>query len=144
VIARSKISLLHVAKSRLGLDDESYRDILRNVAGVSSSRELDDAGFDAVMFHFQRMGFTSDFGRRNLGNRLGMASAGQVAKIRGLWSDYTSGEGTEAQLGHWLRRQFKVDAVRFLDAGQAHKAIGALSVMVAKRKGGNHGPQTAA
>ena len=142
-IAREKISVIHVAKSRLGLDEGTYRELLRNVAGVESSRDLDDAGFDLVMAHFERLGFKSDFGRRNMGNRIGMASPAQVEKLRGLWSDYTTGEGTDASLGHWLHRQFKVSALRFLTTGQAHKAIGALSVMVTKRKD-KHGPQTAA
>jgi phage gp16-like protein len=142
-IAPKKISLLHVAKSRLGLSDENWRDVLRNVAGVGSSRELDDAGFDAVMLHFERMGFKSDFGQRNMGNRVGKASPAQVEKIRALWSEYTAGAGNDAQLGRWLSRQFKISALRFLDSGQAHKAIGALSVMIAKRRGDDD-PQTAA
>jgi len=143
MISKGKLALIHVAKSRLGLGDEIYRDILRNVAGVESSRELDDAGFAALMDHLQSLGFQSDFGKRNFGNRPGKASVGQVEKLRALWSSYTSGDGTDATLGRWLQRQFKVSALRFLDADKAHRAIGALSHMVEKRVAG-HDPQTAA
>lgn len=138
-LSAKHLSLVHVAKSRLGLDDESYRDILRNVVGVDSSRKLDAAGFEALMLHFERLGFKSDFGQRNMGNRIGKASPAQVEKMRALWSEYTAGEGNDATLGRWLLRQFKVSALRFLDSGQAHRAIGALSKMVAKRKGGADG-----
>lgn len=141
-ITSKHLALVHVAKARLGLSDEEYRRILRTVAGVETSRDLDEYAFDLLMLHFQRLGFSSDFGRRNLGNRAGMASPAQVEKLRRLWSGFTAGEGNDASLGKWLDRQFKASALRFLTTGQAHKAIGALSVMVAKRKA-KHGPTAA-
>lgn len=140
---RKKLSLLHVAKSRLGLSDEDYRAILRRVAGVESSTELDEVSFDLVMQYFERLGFKSDWSERNFGHRVGMASPQQVALIRSLWSDWTGGKGTDADLGRWLFRSYKVSSVRFLDAGLAGKAINGLRAMVKRRKAG-HGPQPAA
>ena len=43
----------------LGLDDQAYRQMLLNVAGVTSSRDLSEAGFRKVMKHFERCGFQS-------------------------------------------------------------------------------------
>jgi len=34
-LSHKKISLLHVAKARLGIDDEAWRDMLTQAAGVS-------------------------------------------------------------------------------------------------------------
>ena len=56
-IGRKKKALIHVAKSNLGLDDTSYRQILKAVAGVDSAAELDRKGFGRVMKRFQKMGF---------------------------------------------------------------------------------------
>jgi hypothetical protein len=57
VIGRKKKALVHIAKEKLRLDEESYRQILRGVAGVGSASELTREGFEKVMDRFQEMGF---------------------------------------------------------------------------------------
>lgn len=47
-----KIALIHKIKSDLKISDSDYRDILLKSAGVSSSKELDEAGFKKVMKYF--------------------------------------------------------------------------------------------
>ena len=132
-LARKRLSVIHVAKARLGLDDEAYRAILMRCGGVTSSRDLDPAGFDFVMEAFHRLGFESDFSRRNFGHREGMASAAQVSLIRALWSEFTDGVGDDKSLGKWLERPFKVSAIRFLPADKAQQAIGTLKKMKARK-----------
>ena len=44
-----KIALIHKIKNDLKISDSEYRDILLKSAGVSSSKELDEAGFKKVM-----------------------------------------------------------------------------------------------
>ena len=56
-IGRKKKALVHVAKDDLWLDEVSYRQILKGVAGVESSTQLTREGFDKVMARFQDMGF---------------------------------------------------------------------------------------
>ncbi|MGQ9645872.1 MAG: phage protein GemA/Gp16 family protein [Thermodesulfobacteriota bacterium] len=56
-IGRKKKALVHIAKHDLRLDDESYRQILKGVAGVESSAQLTAEGFEKVMKRFQEMGF---------------------------------------------------------------------------------------
>ena len=132
-LARKQLSLIHVAKVQLGLEDDDYRAILRRFGGVESSTNLDHSGFTRVMDAFTRLGFRSDFSKRNFGERAGMASPRQVALIRDLWREYTVGEGTEASLGKWLDHHFKVSALRFLPADTAPKAITALKAMKARK-----------
>jgi hypothetical protein len=57
VIGRKKKALIHIAKDNLHLDEESYRQILKGVAGVESSAQLTREGFEKVMKRFQEMGF---------------------------------------------------------------------------------------
>jgi len=57
VIGRKKKALVHIAKGDLHLDDESYHQILKGVAGVESSTQLTREGFEKVMKRFQEMGF---------------------------------------------------------------------------------------
>lgn len=56
-IGRKKKALVHIAKEDLHLDEESYRQILKGVAGVESSTQLNKEGFEKVMRRFQEMGF---------------------------------------------------------------------------------------
>jgi hypothetical protein len=57
VIGRKKKALVHIAKEDLHLDDHSYRQILKAVAGVESATELIRESFEKVMKRFQEMGF---------------------------------------------------------------------------------------
>ena len=134
MVDRKKIALVQVAKQQLGLDDDTYRDILHRLAGVKSSKDLDEAGFKALMIHFEAAGFVSTAKKRNFGERRpGMASASQVAKIRKLWGAFTEGAGTDTTLGKWLEGRFKVSSIRFVASELAPKAIAALINMNERR-----------
>lgn len=133
-LERKKISLVHVAKQRVGLCDDNYRMALRRIGHVKSATELSEDGFRAMMEYFAALGFRSDWRKRNLGDRPGMASASQVAMIRGLWREYTGTED-ELALGRWLERSYHVTALRFLDHAAASNAITGLKRMVARRSG---------
>ena len=56
-IGQKKTAVVHIAKEDLHLDEESYRQILKSVAGVESSTQLSQEGFQRVMRRFQEMGF---------------------------------------------------------------------------------------
>ncbi|KGJ20714.1 regulatory protein GemA [Paracoccus sanguinis] len=130
-INRKQLALIHVARGKLKLSDDVYRTALAQVAGVTSSAELDQDGFTAMMGLFEYLGFrpTQPQGE-NYGARQGMASFAQIELIRSLWREYTRGvyEG-EAQLSKWLERCFKVSSLRFLTAEDGRKAITALKSM---------------
>lgn len=133
IMTREKLAVLHIAKKKLGLSDDEYRETLNNFAGVMSSKDLSEHGFEAVMFHFCSLGFKSDWNTKNFGYRAGMASPRQIAMIRELWKSFTGDQGDDVSLGKWLEGKFKVSAIRFLDNQSAHKAIGALKRMTANK-----------
>lgn len=62
-IDKSKIALVHVAKNRLGLSEENYRNILKGV-GVDSSVDLNESQFKSVMDIFKKLGFQSTANRQ--------------------------------------------------------------------------------
>ncbi|MFH4317263.1 phage protein GemA/Gp16 family protein, partial [Acinetobacter baumannii] len=43
------IKLIHVGKTKLGLDDELYRDILTSTTGKTSSKDLNLAQLETVL-----------------------------------------------------------------------------------------------
>ena len=116
------------------MDDADYRALLRRAAGVRSSRDLDQAGFEAVMDAFKWRGFRARPKGPDYGDRYGFASPEQLRLIRELWAEYTDGACTDLSLGKWLDRSFGCSAVRFLTYGQAPKAIAALLAMVRRKK----------
>jgi len=127
-ISNEKKSVIHVAKQKLHMAEEAYRALLARVAGVNSSAQLDEAGFDAVMAEFERLGFRSVKSRTQMGRREGMATPAQVGKIRALWKSY-SGSDDDLRLGRWLEKHFHVSHLRFLEGWRAGKAIGVLVKM---------------
>lgn len=130
---RKQIALLHVAKARLSMSDHSYRSALVELAGVTSSTELDQDGFTLVMGFFEWRGFAPEQAKGpSYGERPGMASFAQLELIRTLWREFTRGKGDEASLSKWLERSFKVSSLRFLTKGNGQKAITALKAMKAR------------
>lgn len=131
-LSRKKKAILHVAKGKLGLSDQEYRQCLIHVADVTSSNDLDRAGFEAVMGLFEYLGFKPlDARGPDYGARSGMASFAQIELIRVLWLEYTQDAG-EAALNKWLLHSFRVSSLRFLKKEQAQKAIAALKTMKAR------------
>lgn len=126
-------AVLHVAKTRLGLDDGTYRDMLEAQAGVRSSTALDYAGFLAVMKHLEAAGFQARGQRsevRGRKERPGMATEGQIRKIKAVWlslagSYYARGQEWRALRG-FLKKRFRVEHENFLTFGAAHSVIEAV------------------
>ncbi|MFP3983699.1 MAG: phage protein GemA/Gp16 family protein [Desulfurivibrionaceae bacterium] len=54
---RKKLAAIHIVKKELGLSDEEYRDILEEITGVRSARDLDEKGFRLLMNRFARSGY---------------------------------------------------------------------------------------
>lgn len=133
-ISKKQLSLIHVAKTKLGLSDRDYRSVLVHLAGVTSSTELDREGFETVMGYFEWKGFTPASSRgKDYGERPGMASFAQLELIRVLWAEYTGhAYDGEDELVAWLSRSFKIASLRFLTKDTARKAITALKAMKAR------------
>ena len=132
-LTRKQLSLIHVARRQLGLDDAEYRAILGAAAGVASASKLDTDGLAAVIRHFEARGFTPT-GPRPYGERYGMASDAQVGRLRALWAEYTHHQGDDRSLGKWLDRTVKTSHLRFLTRADARKAITALAAMVRRKE----------
>lgn len=127
-------AILHIAKGKLNLSDNAYRSALVHIAGVTSSTELDKAGFEALMGFFEWMGFTPLTSKgKDYGTRPGMASFAQLELIRDLWTEW-SGSKVDDGLNTWLRNTFKLDSLRFVKAAQAGKIITALKAMKATKR----------
>ena len=127
----NKLALIHVAKKKLGLDEEAYRAILSG-AGVFSAKEITtDEQFNIVMGAFLRLGFFPSERQHSVKYRStvsgvsGMISKRQEYYIRGLW-DLASRVKDEKSLRAIVKRIGKVDDIAFLPRQSAQAVILAL------------------
>jgi len=132
MINAKQLALIHLAKKQLGFEDDMYRAILYKLGGVESAKDLDAAGFKAVMEYFNSWGFKSTWRERTYGDRDGRASPRQVELIRKLWREYSGGDDAAA-LNKWLERTCKLSALAFLTPQAAQKAITGLKKMIARK-----------
>lgn len=123
-------SLIHVAKTQLNMTDDDYRALLRRQGGVTSSRDLNEAGLSAVMAEFKRLGFVATKSSRK------PASAGGTGPNSPTAAQWRLIEERARQVGYsgladprfiaWVKPRGKVDHPRFLDRDGARRVIAAL------------------
>lgn len=136
LISQKQKAVLHVAKARLGLEDEEYRAILRRCAGVETSLGLDEAGFERVMREMERLGFIrghrserkSGMHRPPAPERAPLLSkiGAQLADMRLPW----------AYADAIAKRMFGVPLVRWCQPEQLSKIVAALAYRQKKTGGG--------
>lgn len=124
-----QIALIHIAAKAVKLDDAQYRLLLSNVAGVTSSDDLDQAGFEDVMAVLEDMGWPplkdQDYWRRKVSER-GQSTGSRMAfKIRQLH------EGLPYPLEALCRRfsEGRTDKLEELKPREAWKLIEGLKAM---------------
>lgn len=137
---RKQLALIHIGKKRLGLDEETYRTVLRNVTSKRSAAQLtvDEAG--RVIDHMVELGFRIEAkddrrGRfRDLRGRPGMASDRELRLIEALWAEIARGD-PKRTLRRFVWRMCRVSDVRFLTSQDAYVVIEAIKKMVERRTG---------
>jgi hypothetical protein len=155
-ITKAQVKLVKLAVRRLGLDDDTYRDMLASVAGVDSCTLLDQDGFERVIDHLRACGFKKEparhedsgfvrykmkwrdaLGKSRSGN---MATPAQLAAIETAWDSmkwYWAKDGfgnRELSLRGFLQARFKTGDLRFLGFYQAHNCIEALKAIQERRQ----------
>lgn len=136
-ISQKKLAVIHIARAQLNMSEEAYRELLLNEGGVSSSKDLDAAGFERVMKRFDQVGlrrtkWAAPSARMPDGRRDDMASAKQIEFIRGMWRVW-HGKDDRRSLGRWLHRSYEISDIRFATTAVASMAIEGLRAML-KRK----------
>lgn len=119
------IKLIHVAKTKLTLDDEVYRDILESTTGKTSSKLLTPVQLEVVLDRLKQLGFEVDSkdktGVKNLAND------SQSKLIRHLWLQlHEAGQvknGSEQALAKFIENRVKVSALQFLSSESADMVI---------------------
>ena len=118
------IAQIHIGKSQLGLDDDTYCALLKGVAGKTSCSALSFAQLHQVVEAMKQRGFKPK-GKPSPKTR-NLRIKSRVDKLRAIW--ITMGhcghiaDASETALLHWVQGQLKkrnadtVDALNWLDA----------------------------
>lgn len=125
------LAKIHLGKTQLGLDDDTYRQMLKNIGGVDSAKDLDNAGLSNVIKHLRKSGAkfqSAKHGKKphNL-NSLTAETAKLLGKVEALLTDmklsWNYADGIAKQM-------YKKDALAFCSS---HELIGIITALT-KRK----------
>ena len=117
---RAELARIHLGRKALGLDEDAYRGLLRDAAGVGSAADLDQRGRSKVL---DRLRADGAFGRRS--PETGPERAPLLRKIHALL-----GERPVAYAEAILRRQMgdaAPDRLEWAKPGDLRKVVAALN-----------------
>lgn len=119
------IKLIHVGKTKLGFDDDVYRDIIQSTTGKTSSKDLNLAQLQAVLDRFKQLGFEIE--SKNKSDVKNLANDAQSKLIRHLWLQlHEAGQvrnGSELALSKFVENKVGVSALQFLSSHNADMVI---------------------
>lgn len=130
------LAKIHIAKKELGLDDETYRAMVRRIGGVDSAKDLDMHARWRLLQELRERGWKPKPGRQAKARVL--ASDPQSRKLRALWlemhqADIVS-DPSEAALAAFCRRLTGVERLQWLTVDQARRCIEALKAWQARKE----------
>lgn len=138
-IRRNKqVAAIHaLARKRLRLDDDTYRQLLQRVAGVRSAADLDAKGRAQVLDELRRLTGEGARQMRTAAHapgepvRVAEATQAMVAKVGALLAEL----GKSWNYAHGTaKRMFKVQRVEWLRPDQLHKLVAALQISANRGK----------
>ncbi len=106
---------IHIAKAQLGLDDETYRDVLKGSTGKTSCAAMNERELKTALQAFKDRGFKSRPPRKPKGNTT--LEEKLVAIWRSMANDGLLNNGSDAALRSYVRRQTgnRYEAPQFCD-----------------------------
>lgn len=130
----SELAKIHVAKKQLAMDDDTYRAMLMQVAGVASSKDLSATGRAKVLDYLKSKGFK---GKKTYAKRPHSAdNKAQILKIEALLADrqlpwdylIARQDGKDGKTLSMLERLTGKKRVEWCTKAELSKVIAALAV----------------
>ncbi|VUX47876.1 putative Mu-like prophage protein gp16 [Candidatus Defluviicoccus seviourii] len=139
-----QLKAIHVRRRQLGLDEETYREVLERATGKRSAAEMTEWERRQALDELTRLGAPRPKPAVPASLMSRPLRSGQAAKAIALWRAlYNFGalrDGSEAALDRWVRSSnFRVSALRFADAPALNQVIEGLKAWL-ERAGGPAGP----
>jgi len=126
------LAMINIARKELGLDDDVYRGILKQVCNVDSLKHLDQPGRRKLIAYFRGKGWgKKDYTKGRPHNMQAPGRKRQLSKIQALLAE---ADRPWAYLDGMVKRMCKVDKLEFCTPAHLSKIISAL-MKDAKRHG---------
>lgn len=125
-----KLALIHIIKKELGLSDPEYRAILKEAAGVTTAKDLDEAKFRRLMKYFVRSRLYRD--------HPDAVTLRQKMFIKALFQDL-GWEETHAR--NFLRKFYHQDDLSRLTKAEASHVIESLKHIKSRHSDASRPPQ---
>jgi len=120
-LRNQRLAAIHLGKKELGLDEDSYRDLLQQVTGKRSAKDLNDNELIKVLKRLEEAGFIkSSFGKKPDVKKTKKAL---ISKIEALLTDRKL---------HWnyakgmAKKMFKKEALEFCTENELWRIVAAL------------------
>lgn len=127
-LRRSQLAQIHIARKDLGLDEDTYRAMLMDVAGVDSAADLTAKGRRDVLARFESKGWKN---KKHRAPEVTAEKAPYIRKIGALLADmklpWSYANGVAKQM-------FKKQRVQWCDTKQLHAVVVALLDEQTKRR----------
>lgn len=116
------LAAIHVAKKQLGLDEDTYRDVLVRATGKRSAGDMTPAEQDRALAEFRRLGFkpaSKAASKRADGPYRKILQAHWIA----MWNLGLIPDPSDVGLHGFVKRQTTLDHTRFLIDQEAASAV---------------------
>lgn len=126
------IAMVHVARNQLGLDEDTYRDLLERVTGKRSAAKLTDGELGRVIDALKERGFEPK-------RTAPRSDKAHVRKVWSLWADLERAgrlrEPGRAALRSFVKRMTSVEDPEWLTPEQANVVIESLKQWLRRPRG---------
>lgn len=128
---RKLIQLIHIAKTKLALDEDTYRQMLQGLTGKASCKVMNETELNNVLEAMKKRGFkiqSAFWGNRpapHKNKKMYLAKITALLAKHGLTKEYADGIAKKA---------FKVDFVHWLQPWQLKKVVQMLAVYDRNKK----------
>ncbi|EMW9315002.1 regulatory protein GemA [Salmonella enterica] len=120
------IKTIHIGKKELGLDTDTYRQMLLSATGVNSAGAMNMAQLTKTLAAMKAKGFVVKPASKARTTRQ-LADYPQAKKLRALWLEmYAQSfvrDSSEEALRRWVKRETGVDGLQWLETDKASEAI---------------------
>jgi phage gp16-like protein len=128
-LRKKQLARIHASKKAMGLDDETYRDLLERVTGKRSSAVLDDAQRDAVLKELARL--QKQYRRPGQPDQALIDAKPMLQKVNALLAD----SKRPWSYAHAIAEQMhSIKRVEWLDDTQLHALVAAMQIDANRRR----------
>ncbi|MBP9100499.1 MAG: regulatory protein GemA [Nitrosomonas sp.] len=125
---KRQLAQIHIARKDLGLDEDTYRAMLMDVAGVESAADLTAKGRRDVLARFESRGWKN---KKHRAPEVTAEKAPYIRKIGALLADMK----LSWNYAHGIAKQmFKKQRVQWCEADQLRAVVAALAKEQTKRR----------